>query len=42
MFGRKKDEIKEVDKKKLNELVTLSRNTVKILYILLIIKIVTK
>ena len=37
MFGRKKDEIKEVDKKKLNELVTLSRNTVKILYILLII-----
>ena len=37
MFGRKKDETKEVDKKKLNELVTLSRNTVKILYILLII-----
>ncbi|MGM9850428.1 MAG: AI-2E family transporter [Bacilli bacterium] len=37
MFGRKKDETKEVDKKKLNELVILSRNTVKILYIFLII-----
>jgi len=37
MFGKKKENIKEVDKKKLNELITLSRNTVKILYILLII-----
>lgn len=37
MFGKKKDETKEVDKKKLNELVILSRNTVKILYIFLII-----
>ena len=37
MFGRKKDEAKEIDKKKLNELVILSRNTVKILYIFLII-----
>ena len=33
MFGKKKDETKEVDKKKLNELVILSRNAVKILYI---------
>ena len=37
MFGKKKVEVKEVDKKKLNELINLSRNTVKILYILLII-----
>ena len=37
MFGKKKDETKEVDKKKLNELVVLSRNTVKILYMFLII-----
>lgn len=37
MFGKKKNEAKELDKKKLNELVTLSRNTVKILYIFLII-----
>lgn len=37
MFGKKKDVTKEVDKKKLNELVVLSRNTVKILYIFLII-----
>ena len=37
MFGKKKLEVKEVDKKKLNELINLSRNTVKILYILLII-----
>lgn len=37
MFGRKKNEVKEIDKKKLNELISLSRNTVKILYMLLII-----
>ncbi len=37
MFGKKKIEVKEVDKKKLNELINLSKNTVKILYILLII-----
>lgn len=37
MFGRKNNSTKEIDKKKLNELITLSRNTVKILYILLII-----
>lgn len=37
MFGKKKDETKEVDKKKLNELINLSKNTIKILYILLII-----
>ena len=37
MFGKKKNEIKELDKKKLNELITLSRNTIKILYIFLII-----
>lgn len=37
MFGRKTEKTKEVDKKKLNELIGLSKNTVKILYILLII-----
>ena len=37
MYGKKKIEVKEVDKKKLNELINLSKNTVKILYILLII-----
>ena len=37
MFGKKKNEVKEVDKRKLNELISLSRNTVKILYMLLII-----
>ena len=37
MFGKKKIDVKEVDKKKLNELISLSKNTVKILYILLII-----
>ena len=35
MFGKK--ETKEIDKKKLNDLIGLSKNTVKILYILLII-----
>ena len=35
MFGKK--ETKEIDKKKLNELIGLSKNTIKILYILLII-----
>ena len=37
MFGRKKFEEKEIDHKKLNELISLSRNVVKILYILLIV-----
>lgn len=36
MFGRK-NEGKEIDKKKLNELIFLSRNVVKILYVLLIV-----
>jgi len=35
MFGKK--DTKEIDKKKLNDLIGLSKNTVKILYILLII-----
>ena len=35
MFGKK--ETKEIDKKKLNELIGLSKNALKILYILLII-----
>lgn len=37
VFGRKKFEEKEIDHKKLNELISLSRNVVKILYILLIV-----
>lgn len=37
MFGRKKMDDKEIDHKKLNELISLSRNVVKILYILLIV-----
>ncbi len=37
MFGKKNTEEKEVNKKKLNELITLSKNTIKILYFLLII-----
>ena len=37
MFGRKKIDDKESDHKKLNELISLSRNVVKILYILLIV-----
>lgn len=37
MFGRKKFEDKEIDHKKLNELISLSRNVVKILYIILIV-----
>lgn len=37
MFGRKKIDEKEIDHKKLNELISLSRNVVKILYILLIV-----
>jgi len=37
MFGKKKNTEKELDKKKLNELIILSRNTVKILYMFLII-----
>lgn len=37
MFGRKKIDDKEIDHKKLNELISLSRNVVKILYILLIV-----
>lgn len=36
MFGRKNDS-KEIDRKKLNELISLSRNVVKILYVLLIV-----
>lgn len=36
MFGKKTD-IKEVNKKNLNDLISLSKNTIKILYILLII-----
>ena len=36
MFGRK-NEGKEIDKKKLNELIFLSKNVVKILYVLLIV-----
>lgn len=37
MFGRRKIDEKEIDHKKLNELISLSRNVVKILYILLIV-----
>ena len=37
MFGRKKTDEKEIDNKKLNELIALSRNVVKILYVLLIV-----
>ena len=37
MFGRKKIDDKQIDHKKLNELISLSRNVVKILYLLLII-----
>ena len=37
MFGRKKIDDKEIDHKKLNELISLSRNVVKILYILFIV-----
>lgn len=37
MFGRKKIDEKEIDHKKLNELISLSRNVVKILYILFIV-----
>ena len=37
MYGKKKIEVKELHKKKVNELINLSKNTVKILYILLII-----
>lgn len=37
MFGRKKINEKEIDHKKLNELISLSRNVVKILYALLIV-----
>lgn len=37
MFGRKKLDQKEIDKKQLNELIHLSRNTVKILYVFLIV-----
>lgn len=36
MFGKKNDN-KEIDRKKLNELISLSRNVVKILYVLLIV-----
>ena len=37
MFGKKKINKEEVDKQKLNELINLSRNSLKILYILLIV-----
>ena len=37
MFGKKNMEEKEINKKKLNELITLSKNTLKILYALLIV-----
>ena len=37
MFGRKKNENKEIDKQKLNDLISLSKNVLKILYILLIV-----
>ena len=37
MFSRKKVDEKEIDHKKLNELISLSRNVVKILYVLLIV-----
>ena len=37
MFGKRKLDQKELDKKKLNELITLCKNTLKILYVLLII-----
>ena len=37
MFGRKKIDDKAIDHKKLNELISLSRNVVKILYLLLIV-----
>lgn len=37
MFGRKKNENKEIDKQKLNDLIGLSKNVLKILYLLLIV-----
>ena len=37
MFNRKKDIDEKVDSKKLNELISFSRNVVKILYVLLIV-----
>jgi len=37
MFGRKKTNPSEVDKQKLNDLISLSKNVMKILYILLIV-----
>ena len=37
MFGRKKIDIDEIDRSKLNELISLSRNVVRILYVLLIV-----
>lgn len=37
MFGKKKLDVNEIDRKKLNELIVLSRNVVKILYVLLIV-----
>jgi predicted PurR-regulated permease PerM len=37
MFGRRKIDEKNIDHKKLNELISLSRNVVKILYVLLIV-----
>ena len=37
MFGRKKINVDEIDKKKLNDLIFLSRSVLKILYILLIV-----
>lgn len=37
MFGRKKNSSKEIDKQKLNDLISLSKGTLKILYVLLIV-----
>lgn len=37
MFGKKREKISEIDKQKLNDLIILSKNVLKILYILLIV-----
>lgn len=37
MFGKRKVNIEDIDKKKLNDLIFLSRNVLKILYVLLIV-----
>ncbi len=37
MFGRKRDNVREIDKQKLNDLIILAKKVLKILYILLIV-----